>query len=259
MSGLGGEGGRNCSWVTIESCAILLAMAGLGHPSQISEFKMAALHHPQSDTLWAYAAGTLDEASSVLVASHLALCPECRADVARMEAMGGEMLEDAGTVSISSSLDDIMARLDGPVFVKAQSQPIKTPANDTILPRPLRDYVGSSVDTVKWRGLTSGVEYFDLPVRAKGRRARLLKIAPGTRVRSHGHGGEEMTMVLAGGYTDEFGSYARGDVETADVTQVHQPVADAGEPCICLTVTRGALIPSAIFSVINRFFPRLSA
>lgn len=153
---------------------------------------MAALHHPQSETLLAYAAGTLDEASSVLVASHLALCPDCRADLARMEAMGGEMIEDVKPVSVSaSSLDAIMARLDGPVFVKAPPQSLKTAANDTILPRPLRDYVGSSIDTVQWRRLTSGVEYFDLPVCAKGRRARLLKIAPGTRVPSHGHGGEE--------------------------------------------------------------------
>ena len=221
---------------------------------------MATFHHPQSDTLWSYAAGSLDEASSVLVASHLALCPDCRADVARMEAMGGEMLEDVGTASVSaSSLDAIMARLDGPALVKSVPQIAKTPANDTVLPRPLRDYVGSGVNSVAWRRLTTGVDYFDLPVRAEGRRARLLKIAPGTRVPSHGHGGDEMTMVLAGGYTDEFGSYARGDVETADVTQVHQPVADAGEACICLTVTRGALIPSAIFSLFNRFFPRLSA
>jgi putative transcriptional regulator len=221
---------------------------------------MATFHHPQSDTLWAYASGSLDEASSVLVASHLALCPHCRADVARMEALGGEMLEDVGTAMVSSSsFDAIMARLDAPALVNAPLPKMKTPANDTVLPRPLRDYVGSGVESVQWRRLTTGVDYFDLPVRAEGRRARLLKIAPGTRVPSHGHGGEEMTMVLAGGYTDEFGSYARGDVETADVTQVHQPVADAGEPCVCLTVTRGALIPSAIFSVISKIFPRLSA
>ena len=221
---------------------------------------MAAFHHPQSDTLWSYASGSLDEASSVLVASHLALCPECRADVARMEALGGEMLEDVGTAAVSaSSLDAIMAHLDGPALVKSTPPVEKIPANDSVLPRPLRDYVGSGVDAVAWSRLTTGIEYFDLPVRAEGRRARLIKIAPGTHVPSHGHGGEEMTMVLAGGYTDEFGSYERGDVETTDVTQAHQPVADAGEPCICLTVTRGALIPSAIFSLLNRIFPRLSA
>ena len=221
---------------------------------------MPAFRHPQSDTLWSYASGSLDEASSVLVATHLALCPECRAEVARMEALGGEMLEDVGMAAVSaSSLDDIMARLDSPALVKAIPQVEKIPANDSVLPSPLRDYVGSGVGAVAWRKLTKGVEYFDLPVRAEGHRARLLKIASGTRVPSHGHGGEEITMVLAGGYTDEFGSYERGDVATADVTQVHQPVADAGEPCICLTVTRGALIPSAIFSLTSRVFRRLSA
>lgn len=216
-----------------------------------------ALHHPQSDTLWAYAAGTLDEASSVLAATHLALCPACRAEVGRMEAIGGELLEDIGSASVSSTtIDSIMAQLDAPTNGRAPAQKIEVKDADTTLPRPLRDYVGPSI---KWRRLAAGVDYIDLPVRAEGRRARLLKIAPGTRVPSHGHGGEEMTMVLAGGYTDEFGSYARGDVETADATHVHQPVADPGEDCICLTVTRGALIPSALFSLFSRFITRRSA
>ncbi|MBL8645213.1 MAG: cupin domain-containing protein [Rhodospirillaceae bacterium] len=214
-------------------------------------------HHPQGDALWAYAAGTLDEASSVLVATHLALCPSCRADVARMEAMGGEMLEDVGTAAMSASaFTDILSRIDEPVEAKPAAQPVRAAHNDTLLPRPLRDYVSGDAP---WKKLTTGVEYIDLKVRAEGRRARLLKIAPGTRVPRHGHSGEEMTMVLAGGYSDEFGSYARGDVETADVSHVHQPVADAGEPCICLTVTRGALLPSALVSVLTKIFPRLGA
>lgn len=219
-------------------------------------------HHPEGDALWAYAAGTLDEASSVLVATHLALCPHCRADVTQMEAIGGELLEDIGTAAVSSkSLDAIMARIDGPVAApsKPAAPVIRISKAASVLPRPLRDYVAEGDQDIKWRKLTTGVEFIDLPVSAEGRRARLLKIAPGTSVPRHGHGGEEMTMVLAGGYTDEFGSYARGDVETANTTHVHQPVADAGEPCICLTVTRGALIPSVIASVINKFFPRLSA
>jgi putative transcriptional regulator len=216
-----------------------------------------ATHHPESDTLWAYAAGTLDEASSVLVATHLALCPQCRAEVTRMEAVGGEMLGDLDAAPVSAgSFDAVMARLDAP---PSAPTPARATVADATLPRPLRDYVGSGIDSISWRRMAGGVEYVDLPLRAEGRRARLLRIAPGTRVPSHGHGGEEMTMVLAGGYSDEFGSYARGDVETADVTKVHQPVADPGEPCICLTVTRGALIPSAVFSLLSRFFPRLGA
>ncbi|MDX2141752.1 MAG: ChrR family anti-sigma-E factor [Rhodospirillaceae bacterium] len=211
-----------------------------------------ALHHPESDTLWAYAAGTLDEASSVLVATHLALCPHCRGEVTRMETVGGELLDDLGAAAVSATtIDSVMAQLDGPVSATSVARKIEVSNADTTLPRPLRDYLGAVPD-IKWRKLTTGVQYVDLPVRSEGRRARLLKIAPGTKVPSHGHGGEEMTMVLAGGYTDEFGSYARGDVETADTSQVHQPIADPGEDCICLTVTRGALIPSVLFSLFSR-------
>lgn len=218
-----------------------------------------ALHHPESDTLWAYATGTLDEASSVLVATHLALCPHCRGEVTRMETVGGELLEDLGSAPVSASIiDSVMAQLDGPVTATSAVHKIEMPATDTTLPRPLRDYLGA-VSDIKWRKLTTDVQYVDLPVRSEGRRARLLKIAPGTKVPSHGHGGEEMTMVLAGGYTDEFGSYARGDVEIADASHVHQPIADPGEDCVCLTVTRGALIPSAIFSLFSRILQRRSA
>ncbi len=216
-------------------------------------------HHPQGDVLLAYAAGTLDEASSVLVATHLALCPHCRADVARLEAVGGEILETVDIAPMSAgALDNVLARLDMPVA----PQPAKSNARDrapSALPRPLRDYVQANDNDIQWKKLTSGVEYLDLNIRANGRRARLLKILPGTRVPRHGHGGEEMTMVLAGGYTDEFGSYGRGDVETADSSHVHQPIADAGEPCICLTVTRGALLPSAVVSVLSKIFPRFGA
>jgi putative transcriptional regulator len=68
-----------------------------------------------------------------------------------------------------------------------------------------------------------------------------------------------MTMVLAGGYTDESGSFARGDVENADSSVVHQPIADQGEPCICVTVTQGPLLPTGLFRLISRLIPRLSA
>jgi anti-sigma factor RsiW len=79
---------------------------------------MATTHHPSSKTLWAYAIGNLDEASSVLVATHLALCPSCRRETAAMEAAGGAMFEAIGTSGPAKNdlddraLDRIMSRLD---------------------------------------------------------------------------------------------------------------------------------------------------
>jgi len=71
----------------------------------------------------------------------------------------------------------------------------------------------------------------------------------------HGHSGDEMTMVLAGGYTDATGNFQRGDVEAADDGLVHQPVADAGEECVCLVVTEGELQPTGMIAkVLQPFF-----
>ena len=55
-------------------------------------------------------------------------------------------------------------------------------------------------------------------------------------------------MVLSGGYSSEFGAFARGDVEFADEEVKHQPVADDDGPCLCLVVTRGPLKPTALIT-----------
>jgi putative transcriptional regulator len=185
-----------------------------------------------------------------------------------MEAAGGAMFEALEAAPLAgNAFDKLMARVEAdaaPRAANGNAKPIRTaPAaggnSATVLPRPLRDYLGGDLDAFKWRRMARGVDYVDVPVAAEGRRARLLRIAPGTRVPTHGHGGEEMTMVLAGGYTDAGASFARGDVQSADETTVHQPVADPGEPCICLTVTRGPLMPTGVLSLLTKIFPRLGA
>ena len=53
----------------------------------------------------------------------------------------------------------------------------------------------------------------------------------------HTHGGEEITLVLAGAFSDEHGFYERGDVAVANENIEHRPVAHASGDCICLAVT----------------------
>ena len=52
------------------------------------------VHHPSEALLLDYAAGNQDEPVSLLVATHLALCPACRATVERFETVGGAMIEE---------------------------------------------------------------------------------------------------------------------------------------------------------------------
>ena len=50
----------------------------------------------------------------------------------------------------------------------------------------------------------------------------------------HTHRGLELTLVLTGAYCDAANCFERGDIQIADPTTDHQPVAQAGEDCICL-------------------------
>ncbi len=64
---------------------------------------MTPNHHLDDSTLLAYAAGTLDEAFSVVAAAHVAVCPSCRGAVRAAEALGGELLEAAGDIAVSDA------------------------------------------------------------------------------------------------------------------------------------------------------------
>ena len=50
-------------------------------------------HHPSDATLLTYAAGSLGEGLSLVVASHLAFCSDCRDAVAAGELVGGNLLD----------------------------------------------------------------------------------------------------------------------------------------------------------------------
>lgn len=216
---------------------------------------MKPIHHPPTELLWSYVVGNADAASSLLVATHLALCPHCRRETVAMEAAAGEMFEAIETAPVEDrAFDRIMARIDAPPPASQGRGPNMKSINP-IYPRPLRDHLLDG-EPQSWRWIAEGVEAADINLEVTGRRVRLIRVEPGRRFPRHGHGGDELTLVLAGRYRSESGAFARGDVETADQTVVHQPVADSGAHCICLTVTRGALLPGLLRSLMSSDFGR---
>ena len=62
---------------------------------------MTINHHPSEDLLLAYAAGDLGEAWSLLIATHLALCPVCRGAVRDAEAIGGALIDELAPEELS--------------------------------------------------------------------------------------------------------------------------------------------------------------
>lgn len=205
---------------------------------------MTVQHHLSDETLLSYAAGELDDATSLVVASHLALCPVCRASVNMAEDIGGAMLDDVEPMEMSEdALAHVLARTE--TVSRDSELPVRMsprhPETGYVFPDPLRSRIGGDLSSVKWRRIGPGVQQFVLPRRDNASQARLLRIAGGQGVLQHGHTGEEFTLVLAGGFSDGDQAFARGDVEWADQEIVHRPIANDGEGCVCLAVTSGPL------------------
>ena len=70
-------------------------------------------HHLTDEILMAYSAGSLNEAFSLMVASHVSLCDECRARLESFDALGGALLEEQDdTVPLAEdSLAATLARI----------------------------------------------------------------------------------------------------------------------------------------------------
>src|SRR5690242_7914487 len=107
-------------------------------------------HHPTEALLLDYAAGVLHEPAAVVVATHMALCPTCRARVRALDAVGGAMLEALPAVApAAGALDAVLARLDAPEPAPSVA-PIVAPAGldaatRRLVPQPLRGYLGGNL------------------------------------------------------------------------------------------------------------------
>jgi putative transcriptional regulator len=203
---------------------------------------MTLTHHPSEALLLDYAAGSLGEAPSLAMAAHLTLCPRCRRDNRRLEIVGGNFMAEA-LETARAPADPLNATFDAIITRVAQARPETRPPHPAhaILPSPLRAALGCDVDSVPWRRLGMGAYHYVIPTRDTTATARLLRIPAGRPVPEHTHSGFELTLTLCGAYADATGAYARGDLQEADGTLVHQPHAAPSEECICLAVTGAPL------------------
>ena len=202
---------------------------------------MSIHHHPDDEFLMAYAAGSLPEAWSLLIATHAALCPQCRSEVGAGEAVGGSLLDDEAAVPMfDSALEATLARIDAPGD-SGPAPEAAAAAGNPVLPQPLRAYAGSDLAGLRWRPLGRGAQHIPLVRGPNGVSARLLKVPAGKPVPEHGHNGLELTMVLSGSFVDGGQRFGPGDVETADETLEHRPEAEPGVDCVCLAVTDAPL------------------
>ncbi|MDU8910689.1 ChrR family anti-sigma-E factor [Aestuariicoccus sp. MJ-SS9] len=199
---------------------------------------MKIRHHLTDDLIMGYSSGTLPEAVNLIVATHVSLCDECRAAVESYDAVGGALVEGSDMVEVSDAcLSGALDLIRNGAWSATEA---RMSAGDDVLPAPLADYVGGTLEDVKWRPVGMGVKQAILPT-SDTATARLLYIPAGTAIPDHSHSGMELTLVLKGAFEDDDGRFARGDIEVAHEEVHHTPVADISEDCICLAVTDAPL------------------
>ncbi len=214
-------------------------------------------HHPAPELLLDYAAGNLREVQALLVASHLAYCPDCRAQVAELEACGGALMEDLPPEPVSDSLfDAVMTRLSETRLgetAAAPPPPAQEPPSRSLLPGPLRRAIGAEPEALDWVRIVPGIHLSTWAISAGTASACLLRMGPRARVPAHRHTDSEMLLVMKGGFSDQFGAYRIGDVASYETGTPHHAVADADGECLCLLVQDQPLVFTGLLGwLLNR-------
>lgn len=200
---------------------------------------MTTTHHLDDATLMSFAAGSLPGALSAVAATHIAVCPRCRKELAHFERVGGALVASLAPVSM------LCRDLDAPAALNRSPPTGATVAGE--VPAPLAHSMSGGLDGIRWRWLGPGIWLHRLTVPGSGT-LQLVKAGSGRSLPGHGHNGAELTLVLRGSYHDGVGRFATGDVADLDEEVEHRPVAgEAG--CICVVASER---PARFHGVIAR-------
>lgn len=184
-----------------------------------------SLRHPEPATLEAYACGALASGARAVVSIHVKHCAACRAEIARLESVGGALLAEEPPAALApEALARALAALEAPPRLAARLD-LKT-----------------AMSRGGWLAFPGGLAVKRLrALAAPGERVVLIRARPGTSLPHHGHRGPERLVVLQGAFEDDLGRYDAGDLSERGPEDLHQPVACPGETCICLSASEGPL------------------
>ncbi len=200
---------------------------------------MTTHHHPDDELLLGYVTGALSYPAEVVMAAHLTLCPRCRDAAADLEMVGGEILEELEGASITEDgLTGVLARLDEPAPVSMVAPPPEADSEwAQLVPAPLRAMAAVPKGDLSWRRPLPWISVVDLAnMDDHGAAVYLMHVRAGRAIPRHSHRGTELTLVLAGGMTDQHGHFRRGDLLAVPPGVTHHPVMDDDEDCLCFSV-----------------------
>lgn len=202
-----------------------------------------ARYHPPKEWLLDFVAGQLAEGFRLVLGAHIESCPQCQHGMQQLQALGAGLLRELPPTEMNA---DAFAK----VWQQIQ-QAEATPAPSFNL--SVREGLQKQLRDIKWQRL--GPFRRANVLTTKDCHVSLLHIKAGARMPQHTHRGNEMTLILAGAYSDCYGRYDAGDLMVADGEHQHAPIASSDEDCICLVAESAP--PRFIGPLLRLFNPLL--
>lgn len=193
--------------------------------------------HLDASTLIGYSAGALPTAFAAVAASHLALCASCRAHLDEADAIGARLIEQQDGASLPGRARESLRERLASEPIEAPVAADAAPRDSDLLPAPLQPWFGERYSTLRWRMVAPGIHMLRSGDGGPDGQLLMLRTAPGRRMPMHGHGNNELTLVLRGAYDDALGHFGPGDVADLDSDIEHQPVTSPGVPCISVAAS----------------------
>lgn len=180
-----------------------------------------ALQDAYETLLLGYAAGLLDQAQSLIVASHIALSPQAKEKVHQCEALGGALMERyCEPVKMKkTSLQNVLNRLDAIEDHEEREEMYELVFPEGLsIPLCLKRTVACRVHNSRWRAVRPGVQRFELSLECKQSKTNFLKAERGVEAPRMAPRAMELTLILDGALYDQAGPHKRGDLVVMDET-----------------------------------------
>ncbi|UAL41524.1 ChrR family anti-sigma-E factor [Shewanella inventionis] len=209
-------------------------------------------YHPDQHLLSLHAKGELPLSMSIAISAHAEFCAHCQQQLDQMTlALSEQHFEQNQTIQPASieqhgQLDDLLNQflnntldsLDTEVKTKPQSSlvadnSVTIKGQQYMLPRVFKQQITSG-----WQGIGK-VSRLRLDTGEPQARASLLHIAANGEIPDHTHKGSELTLLLAGEFSDCYNTYKPGDFMLLDQNHEHSPKTTEG--CLCYTIVDAPL------------------
>lgn len=218
-------------------------------------------HHPDKNMLLEYAAGSLPKGASLVVAAHLQMCAECRAQYRAMNTLGGSILENCAPQAVSDeTFERLMGRIDQDPAAAPRQKTVpkraKTPEPMLADAPPVVHKLLEKNPPIKWKSIAPALKMCRLKTGQDRYEVSFHRLSCGGKVAEHDHRGSELTLVLYGSFSDSEGVYGPGDFLLREPGDIHRPTVTEDQECLCFSAVQAPVALTGFSGwLLNRLIP----